>query len=112
MGFKDDVRAKATEFEMDINALKERVSALESLARQFRAGAPATTIGNAAGRRRSTLDYGAVAFGLSEYGRKMQSLTTMDVSDYHAPAVQFFADVFAKADPAFDAEGFKRAAGV
>jgi len=63
-------------------------------------------------------DYAAVAFGLSEIKRKVSqvlpSLSTASVSmeDEYTGAVQYFADVFAKADPQFDADTFKRQAGV
>lgn len=61
----------------------------------------------------TALDYGAVAFGLSEMKRKIVDAFgySGEVGREHSGAVQYFADVFAKADPAFDADEFKRAAG-
>lgn len=122
MGFKDDVRAKAIE-------LDERVTALENLARQIRvpnavAGLPvrpaSTVVRDVTGTavrsgQRSTLDYGAVAYGLSEIKRKVAGLVgdgdASALRSEYAGTVQYFADVFTKADPQFDADEFKRAAG-
>lgn len=58
------------------------------------------------------VDYGAIAFGLSEIKRKVGQVVTGSemISEYRG-AVQYFADVFAKSDPAFDADEFKRQAG-
>lgn len=61
----------------------------------------------------STVDYGAVAFGLSEIKRKVAAnlSSAVPASEYEG-TVQYFADVFAKADPNFDADAFKVQAGV
>ena len=60
------------------------------------------------------VDYAAVAFGLSEIKRKVtaQLGNGSEVTSVYAGSVQYFADVFAKADPEFDAALFKRQAGV
>lgn len=131
MGFKDDVRAKAEEFEGDLTDLKRRVSALENLANHLRStGAPVQfatprvqrvsdrellvsrdPIDGASVRSRSTLDYGAIAFGLSEIKRKLVSVIGADtLRGEHQGAVDYFADVFAKADPEFNRDEFNRLA--
>lgn len=111
MGFKDEAREAFAN-------LVTRVEALESLAEQIK-GSPISTPARREGvaAQRSTLDYGAVAFGLSEIKRKVSHLAesaghTSGLRSEYADTVQYFADVFAKADPAFDAAAFKRQAGV
>jgi hypothetical protein len=63
---------------------------------------------------RSPLDYGAIAFGLSEIKRKIaaQFGASDELNREHAGSVQWFADVFALADPTFDMAAFTRNAGV
>lgn len=141
MGFKDDVRAKAGEFESDIAALKGRVSTLETLAAELKrngvrgytapvtaSALPTRTPGGSydavtgssrpsATTTTSDVDYGAVAFGLSEIKRKVADLLGASrglgaLQSEYPSTVQYFADVFAKADPSFDADAFKRQAGV
>lgn len=118
MGFKDDVRAEGAALREGITLLDERVSALESLAAQLRrsGGAVPQDVRRTEGVSASTLnrvDYGAVAFGLSEIKRKVSQLSNASrVASEYAGVVQYFADVFAKADPEFDAATFKRQAGV
>lgn len=124
MGFKDDVRVKAEEFQGELDGLKGRVSALENLAAQLK-GSPVSTPARRAevtrdvtgtavrSSARSTLDYAAVAFGLSEIKRKVAQINGVHgLGNEYAGAVQYFADVFAKADPAFDVEEFKRQANI
>jgi hypothetical protein len=66
----------------------------------------------------NSVDYGAVAFGLSEIARKVRGLvvnhgaTSGALEDEYKGAVQYFADVFAKSDTEFDADAFKRQSGV
>lgn len=65
----------------------------------------------------STVDYGAVAFGLSQIkqdvsGVLRDEVRTADLAENYRQTVQYFADVFAKSDPTFDADAFKRQAGV
>lgn len=110
----------------ELNALKDRVTALEELARLHlgqsasparpvvtpspsydRSGIPAAARGE-----RTGVDYGAVAFGLSEIKRRVaQIVSGTSLADEYAGTVQYFADVFAKSDPSFNADEFKRAAG-
>lgn len=109
MGFKNDVRA-------ELDSLAGRVDALETLAAQVRAGSRVETltpsrpaVGNAPA---TGVDYGAVAFGLAEIKRRVQGLaSSATVTNEYRQTVQYFADCF-KADPSFDEESFKRAAGV
>lgn len=117
-------------------SVEARVTALETLAAEVRAGAVtlnnAVTSPLAAGGRSVHLgstqaetnptdatgvDYAAVAFGLSEIKRKVAPLIsrgdyTSEVTREYRGAVQYFADVFAKSDPAFDADQFKADAGL
>lgn len=69
--------------------------------------------------QRFTLDYDAIAFGLSEIARKVRRAVgakgfggSQAMADYYRETVQYFADVFAKSDPEFDADAFKRQSGV
>jgi len=86
-----------------------------------RSGIPAAAQGEsvpsgrtATPRTTTGVDYGAVAFGLSEIARKVRGAVgaSQQMVDEYRGAVQYFADVFAKSDPAFDATEFKRQAGV
>lgn len=68
---------------------------------------------------RSAVDYGAIAYGLSEIKNAVQSELGnahlgggVRISDYYRGAVQYFADVLAKSDASFDADAFKRQSGV
>lgn len=63
------------------------------------------------------VDYGAVAFGLSQIKRDVANVVgsearTADLTAHYVGTVQYFADVFAKSDPSFDIGAFKRQAGV
>lgn len=74
---------------------------------------PAGRVTSAPGR----VDYGAVAFGLSEIKRKVSTLVGFvgrgsELTGEYEGAVQYFCDVFAKSDPDFNADTFKRQAGV
>lgn len=65
----------------------------------------------------SRVDYGAVAFGLSQIKRDVANVIgtevrANDLTEHYRQTVQYFADVFAKSDPAFDADAFRRQAGV
>lgn len=65
----------------------------------------------------SGIDYAAVAFGLSQIKRDVANVVgsearTADLAAHYAATVQYFADVFAKSDPTFDADAFKRESGV
>lgn len=119
MGFKDEVRGALDE-------LSERVDALEQLAAQhlgarydtrtpIRTATPAArTATTAATAARSTLDYAAVAFGLSEVKGKVAQLVPAgresDMRSEWEGTVDYFADVFAKADPSFNRDEFNRLA--
>lgn len=77
--------------------------------------APAGRVATAA---RTGVDYGAVAFGLAEIARKTSAALSalggapeLQLRSEYEGAVQYFADVFAKSDPSFDAAEFKRQAG-
>jgi hypothetical protein len=65
---------------------------------------------------RSTIDYGAIAFGLTEIKRKVAGLVGQGDSSVMAEeykgTVQYFADVFKKSDPSFNEAEFKRQAGL
>lgn len=65
----------------------------------------------------SRVDYGAVAYGLSSIKRDVAGVIgaearNSDLAEHYRQTVQYFVDVFAKADPAFDANLFRRQAGV
>lgn len=135
MGFKDDVRAKAEEFERDLTDLKGRVRSLEGVANDLRrsrgeslpvraiqgrssadtytANLPTRTPGASLG-----VDYGAVAFGLSEIKREVtvalnaSGVSAQTLRSKFEGTVQYFADVFAKSDPGFNEAEFKRQSGV
>lgn len=124
----------------DFDALTTRVSALEALAEQLKrsnpAGLPVRTPAREENRTGVTrdpitggtvraqgspvttasttgVDYGAIAFGLSEIKRKIsQHLPAQEVAREFVGVVQYFADVFAKADTGFDVDAFKRLSGV
>jgi hypothetical protein len=124
MGFKEDTRA-------ELDSLARRVTTLETLAQSLRAGGVVSTTvatqntqatrgqydGITGASRpssngvRSTVDYGAIAFGLSELKREAGNLGADVPPAYFPGVVQYFADVFAKSDPNFDAELFTRQAG-
>lgn len=125
MGFKDDMREAAEDFRDELAVLHGRVNALEKLAEQIRRGdtrtVAAVTRELSTTAARSTLDYGAVAFGLSEIKRKVAELIQGGSADMayaareraaeeYVGAVDYFADVFAKADPAFNREEFNHLA--
>lgn len=110
MGFKDEAREAFAN-------LVTRVEALERLAEQVKRSGVAPVVARGevnATPARSTLDYGAVAFGLSEIARKVKSQlgATTDMTAEYRGTVQYFADVFSKADPSFDEAQFKTQAGV
>lgn len=112
----------------ELSNLGARVTTLEALAARMRASLPSEMerdiTGTAVRRdlpRRTPgaslgVDYGAIAFGLSEIARKIAGVlgdtSEGDLKSEYEGAVQYFADVFAKADPAFDEAQFKRQAGV
>lgn len=115
MGFKQEAADKLVE-------LDERVIALETLALRLARGGTAQvnrTATPAPTGARSALDYGAVAFGLVTMKADVNGIrnsgtdtSTAEVNRYYGRAVQYFADVFAKADPGFNEAEFKRQAGV
>lgn len=62
------------------------------------------------------VDYGAVAYGLSQIKRDVTNLVGSevrgtDLAEHYRQSVQYFVDVFAKSDPSFDADAFKQQAG-
>lgn len=113
---------------MDARSVRESVARDNRDAAQHsydRSGMPAAARGEQApaGRTASVqgpsqaasgVDYGAVAFGLSEIKRKVATALggAPGLTNEYAGAVQYFADVFAKSDPSFNADEFKRQAGV
>jgi hypothetical protein len=118
MGFKDEAREAFAN-------LVTRVEALESLAAQLKGSPVATPARRAEVMRpgstptttfsedRDVVDYGAVAFGLSEIKRKVAAAGVGSaLQSEYVGAVQYFADVFAKSDPSFDVALFKRQSGV
>jgi len=115
----------AQELRNQVNGLVTRVGDLERLARTLRSGGvahntvtpeevlqrsnPATQTATATG-----VDYGAIAFGLSEIKRAIKyqfDVTDAQMRDQFAGTVQYFADVFAKSDPGFDEALFKQQSG-
>lgn len=118
MGFKEDTRE--TLADLDI-----RVSSLEDLAVTLRrtglTPAPdrATVARNHPAQVTPTgtvVDARAIAFGLSEVKREVSSVIREgvdrdEVARTYKGIVQYFSDVLAKADPAFDADLFARQAG-
>lgn len=114
MGKKSD--ALAEQFSNAYAELDRRLTSLERLAQRVQgvglrdAAAPAASTADRTG---GTVDYGAVAFGLSEIKRKIGphfGNSAKVLSEYQG-AVDYFADVFAKADPNFDRVGFNERAG-
>lgn len=116
MGFKDDIREKAQEFQDDLNALTDRVSQLERAVRNLRPAVERDITGTAIRRDRPVLseapaaasgvDYGAVAFGLADMRRKLSAhLPAHRVANEMRGAAEWFAAAFA-GDPAFDRADF------
>jgi len=126
---KEDARVVVN----DIAALRDKVAILEGLANDMRRSLPVRQAGTydgvTGGSRASTparggavmvegVDYGAIAFGLSEIKRQVAiAMNTAGVSvqtltSHFEGTVQYFADVFAKSDPSFDEDDFKVKAGV
>lgn len=64
----------------------------------------------------STLDYGALAYGLlsirDKVSRALGNSATSEVTREHMGAVEWFSAIFAAADSSFDADAFRRNAGV
>lgn len=109
MGFKDEAREAFAN-------LVTRVEALESLARDLRSHGVTRTVTPSVATPTTPatgVDYGAVAFGLSEIKRKVAAAGVGSaLQSEYVGAVQYFADVFAKSDPSFDVALFKRQSGV
>lgn len=132
MGFKNDVAGELQE-------LNRRVGELENLAASLRPGAlpvrnvstirPESAAVRAATRvetrdpidgasvgRTTGVDYGAVAFGLAEIKRNVATalngagVSIQTLNSKYEGTVQYFADVFAKSDPQFNAAEFVRLA--
>lgn len=120
MGKKSD--ALAEQFSNAYSELDGRLTSLERLARQIRNGqTPVAQAESTAARSevfpedRDVVDYGAVAFGLSEIKAKVAQIVPAghegSMRREWEGVVDYFADVFAKADPGFDRAAFNRAAG-
>lgn len=120
MGFKNDVSTALAELSGRVEALEELASnhlGFVPSTRVYRdtevtAAAPAE-VSNAGSGEVSGVDYGAVAFGLSEIKRKIASqfnVTDAQMQSQWEGTVDYFADVFAKSDPGFDRAAFTRAA--
>ena len=116
-------REDAQQYADALSALDSRVNALENLARELRNSpvrtAPAVRVATQEAPRVTTpatgVDYGAIAFGLSEIKREVKSqfgVTDAQMATKWRGTVQYFADVFAKADSSFDARLFTSQAGV
>lgn len=123
-----ELRAEGESVLRDIEAqLAEggrRLEALEALAAQIK-GSPISTPARRADLPQRApgaslgVDYGAVAFGLSQIKHDVHDLiaganvgtSTAELTQHYRETVQYFADVFAKADPAFNEAEFKRQAG-
>lgn len=111
MGFKNDVSTALAE-------LSGRVEALEELASNHLGFVPSTRVYRdtevTAARTENTttrtgegaeIDFGAIAFGLSELRRQARNAGVSGAEGIISGAVDYFADVFAKANP----KGFDRA---
>lgn len=113
----------------DVAHLRGRVDALETLANVLRAERASTTEQPARFDERDEVrlptrtpgaalgvDYGAIAFGLSEIKRNVARALTVqggaELAQQYEGTVQYFADVFSKSDPSFDEVLFKRQSGV
>lgn len=113
MGFKDEIRTKAGEFEDELRSLSGRVADLEALADTIRNGSHRLAEVTAARTENTTtrtgegaeIDFGAIAFGLSELRRQARNTGVSGAEGVISGAVDYFADVFAKANP----KGFDRA---
>lgn len=124
MGFKDDVREKAAEFEGELRDLNARVGALEALAQSIQASDTRTArVAQAeftAARTESTnnrtgegaeIDFDAIAFGLSDLRAKAVNSGVPGATATIEGAAVFFADVFTKANPkGWNRDAFLRAA--
>lgn len=119
-------REDAEQYASALSALDDRVSTLERLARELRAnGAYDGTTGSRAASNVATqevpapttgVDYGAIAFGLSQVKNDVAKVMssgadTRQIQAHYRETVQYFADVLAKSDPQFDAAAFRIAAG-
>lgn len=123
MGFKQEAAQKLAELDERVGALEEIANRL-GYGRTLRLSAPAEapaarTATTTAASNTTGVDYGAVAFGLSELKRKVAALvehvrngsfSTQEVAQDYAGAVDYFADVFAKSDPSFNRDEFNRLA--
>jgi hypothetical protein len=92
------------------DATPEQPSRVEFGSTTLRSDLPTRTPGAALG-----VDYGAIAFGLSEIKRTIVNqfnVSNAQLRDQYTGTVQYFADVFAKSDPSFDEALFKRQSGV
>lgn len=124
MGFKDEIREKAADFEGELRDLQGRVGALEALAESIRNGdtrtAAAVRAEVTAARTENTttrtgegaeIDFGAIAFGLSDLRRQALNSGVAGATETIEGAAVFFADVFAKANPkGWNRDAFLRAA--
>lgn len=116
MGFKQDVAGELQNLDRRVTELEELAQrlagptyrAVQAQAPAARSEASATTAG------RSTLDYAAVAFGLAEVKAKVAQIVPAgregDMAREWRGTVDYFADVFAKADPQFNRDEFARGA--
>lgn len=126
---RTEMQAARDDLALQIGELGDRVTTLETLAHSLRAGmgsetriqahqAPLPRRESTVPATATTVDYAAIAFGLSEIKRKVGQLVSGDgigtsqMAGEYEGTVQYFADVFAKADPNFDEGAFKLQAGV
>lgn len=91
--------------------LGRKVDALARTAQRSSTATTSTPTAPATG-----VDYGAVAFGLSQIKRDVAGVVgdnarSADLAAHYRQTVQYFADVFAKSDGQFDADLFKSQAG-
>lgn len=96
------------------NLLADKIDRAHAvLAQHISAQAPVPAVG-----RTNSVDYGAVAFGLSQIKDDVMRLSGnmtvsgADLARHYALTVQYFADVFSKSDTTFNEAEFKRQAGV
>jgi len=125
-------KEEATAVVNQLNGMDTRVRALETLAEQIkgnnahrvqvaeqpsRSGDYTITLPTRTPGATLGVDYGAIAFGLSEIKHNVTRALSVqgggaDLAQQYEGTVQYFADVFSKSDPSFDEALFKRQSGV
>lgn len=121
MGFKQDIAQEVQELDRrvsELEGLAARHLGVPSVARPATVGGRSVHLGSTQAEvqgHATGVDYGAVAFGLSEIKDKVGNILVGhaaedDMTREYRGIVQYFSDVFAKSDPSFDAAEFARLA--